>query len=169
MQEHIKVPQDRIGVIIGVEGNVKKVIEEKTGCKMSVDSESGSVIIESEAEPIKALKASETIKAIARGFSPDKAFRLLDNEDLMLDILDLSNISDSPVGPDAHKGSHYRESRQDSRSHRTDGRREIIRIWKDHQHDRRSGTAGDGEGCHRHAAGWRSAWRGVQLFRETPP
>ena len=93
MQEHIKVPQDRIGVIIGVEGNVKKVIEEKTGCKMSVDSESGSVIIESDAEPIKALKASETIKAIARGFSPDKAFKLLDNEDLMLDVLDLSNIT----------------------------------------------------------------------------
>jgi ribosomal RNA assembly protein len=104
MQEHIKVPQDRIGVIIGVEGNVKKVIEEKTGCKMSVDSESGSVIIESEAEPIKALKASETIKAIARGFAPEKAFKLLDNEDLMLDILDLSNICDSPADLTRIKG-----------------------------------------------------------------
>lgn len=104
MQEHIKVPQDRIGVIIGVEGNVKKVIEEKTGCKLDVDSESGSVVLESESEPIKALKASETIKAIARGFSPEKAFRLLENEDLILDVIDLSKLTDSPADLTRVKG-----------------------------------------------------------------
>jgi ribosomal RNA assembly protein len=104
MQEHIKVPQDRIGVIIGVEGNVKKVIEEKTGCKLDVDSESGSVVLESENEPIKALKASEAIKAIARGFSPEKAFRLLENEDLILDVIDLSKLVDSPADLTRIKG-----------------------------------------------------------------
>ena len=104
MQEHIKVPQDRIGVIIGVEGNVKKVIEEKTGCTMDVDSESGSVVIESEGEAIAALKASEAIKAIARGFSPEKAFRLIENEDLMLDVIDLSNITTTPADLTRIKG-----------------------------------------------------------------
>lgn len=104
MQEHIKVPQDRIGVIIGVEGNVKKVIEEKTGCKLDVDSESGTVVLESENEPIKALKASEAIKAIARGFSPEKAFRLMENEDLILDVIDLSKLTDSPADLTRVKG-----------------------------------------------------------------
>jgi len=36
------------------------------------------VVIESEADAFKALKASEVIKAVARGFSPEKALRLLE-------------------------------------------------------------------------------------------
>ena len=31
MQEHIKVPQDRIGAIIGVEGKIKETLEKKSG------------------------------------------------------------------------------------------------------------------------------------------
>jgi ribosomal RNA assembly protein len=104
MQEHIKVPQDRIGAIIGVEGNVKKAIEEKTGAKLEVDSESGVVVVQSEADALKALRAAEVIKAIARGFSPEKALRLLDNEDLILDVMDLSALSDSPADLKRIKG-----------------------------------------------------------------
>ncbi len=104
MQEHIKVPQDRIGAIIGVEGNVKKVIEEKTGAVLDVDSEDGTVVIESEGDAFKALKASEVIKAIARGFSPEKALKLLEIEDLVLDVIDLSAITDSPADLKRLKG-----------------------------------------------------------------
>jgi ribosomal RNA assembly protein len=104
MQEHIKVPQDRIGAIIGVEGNVKKIIEEKTGVSLNVDSESGVVIVESEGDAMKALKAAEVIKAIARGFSPEKALKLLDSEDLILDVIDLSKFSDSPADLKRVKG-----------------------------------------------------------------
>jgi len=104
MQEHIKVPQDRIGAIIGVEGNIKKIIEEKTGATVDVDSESGTVVIESEADAFKAMKASEVIKAVARGFSPEKALRLLENEDLVLDVIDLSTLTDSPADLKRLKG-----------------------------------------------------------------
>jgi ribosomal RNA assembly protein len=104
MQEHIKVPQDRIGAIIGVEGNVKKVIEEKTGAKLDVDSESGAVVVESDSDALKALKAAEAIKAIARGFSPEKALKLLENEDLILEVMDLSTLSDSPADLKRLKG-----------------------------------------------------------------
>ncbi len=104
MQEHIKVPQDRIGAIIGVEGNIKKIIEEKTGATVDVDSESGTVVIESAADAFKALKASEVIKAVARGFSPEKALKLLENEDLVLDVIDLSTLTDSPADLKRLKG-----------------------------------------------------------------
>jgi ribosomal RNA assembly protein len=104
MQEHIKVPQDRIGAIIGVEGNVKKIIEEKTGAKLDVDSESGAVVIESEADAFKALKAADAIKAIARGFSPEKALKLLDSEDQILEVIDLSTLGDSPADLKRIKG-----------------------------------------------------------------
>jgi ribosomal RNA assembly protein len=95
MIEHIKVPQDRIGVIIGVEGKIKEILEKKSGAAIDVDSESGTVTIEGE-DAVKAMRASEVIKAIARGFSPEKALKLLDNEDLILDMMDLSKIGDSP-------------------------------------------------------------------------
>lgn len=96
MKEHIKVPQDRIGVIIGVEGKVKEILEEKSGAHLDVDSESGTVVLESTGDAFKALRASDVIKAIARGFSPEKALKLMENEDLILDLMDLSKISDSP-------------------------------------------------------------------------
>ncbi|CAJ35266.1 KH domain-containing protein [Methanocella arvoryzae] len=97
MQEHIKVPQDRIGAIIGVDGKIKELLEKKSGAQISVDSESGTVVIDSkEGDPFKALKASDAIKAIARGFSPEKALKLLDSEDLILDMMDLSKITDTP-------------------------------------------------------------------------
>jgi len=105
MQEHIKVPQDRIGVIIGVEGRIKEILEKKSGAHIEVDSESGTVFINSEeGDPFKALKASEAIKAIARGFSPEKALKLLENDDLALDMIDLSKISDSPADLTRLKG-----------------------------------------------------------------
>jgi ribosomal RNA assembly protein len=76
MQEHIKVPQDRIGAIIGVEGKIKETLEKKSGATIHVDSESGTVTIEGE-DVVKALRASDVIKAVARGFSPEKALRLM--------------------------------------------------------------------------------------------
>ncbi len=53
---------------------------------------------------MKALKAAEVIKAIARGFSPEKALKLLDSEDLILDVIDLSKFSDSPADLKRVKG-----------------------------------------------------------------
>jgi len=103
MQEHIKVPQDRIGAIIGVEGKVKETLEKKSGAAIDVDSESGSVTVEGE-DAVRALRASEVIKAIARGFSPEKALKLMDNEDLILDLIDLSKIGDSPADLTRIKG-----------------------------------------------------------------
>jgi ribosomal RNA assembly protein len=103
MQEHIKVPQDRIGAIIGVEGKIKETLEKKSGATIDVDSDSGTVTIEGE-DAVKAMRASEVIKAVARGFSPEKALRLMDNEDLILDLLDLSKVGDSPADLTRIKG-----------------------------------------------------------------
>jgi len=41
---------------------------------------------------------------VARGFSPEKALRLLENEDLVLDVIDLSTLTDSPADLKRLKG-----------------------------------------------------------------
>jgi len=102
MQE-LKVAGNRIGVLIGKGGLVKKELEEKTGTKISVDSQEGLVRVEGECA-VPFLRAVEVIHAINRGFSPERAFSLLEDEDLLLDVIDLSSIADSPRQMDRLRG-----------------------------------------------------------------
>ncbi len=86
-----RVPLDRIGVLIGHGGRVKKEIMERTNTLITVDSETGSVVIEPASPATTAMqlmKARDIIRAIAYGFPPEKAMRLLD-EDQILIVIDL--------------------------------------------------------------------------------
>jgi ribosomal RNA assembly protein len=94
-----KVPLDRIGVLLGSNGRVKREIEEKTNTKLTVDSTSGSVVIEPAFQSTTALdllKAQNIVRAIAHGFSPERAFRLLE-DDQVLEVIDVRQyIGDKP-------------------------------------------------------------------------
>ena len=96
---YVRVPIDRIGVLIGEKGEVKHEIEKRTQTKISVNSNDGTVIIEPETQyvpPINLLKAREVVRAIGLGFSPEKAFKLLE-DDYVLIVIDLKQyIGDSP-------------------------------------------------------------------------
>jgi ribosomal RNA assembly protein len=86
----IKIPEERIGVLVGPGGSMKRFIEERTRTRMEVDSETGTVSIVSSEDPLLAMRALDLVRAIGRGFSPEKALVILDDEILMLDIIDLS-------------------------------------------------------------------------------
>ncbi len=96
---YVRVPMDRIGVLIGEKGEVKHEIEKRTQTKISVSSSDGVVIIEPETQyvpPINLLKAREVVRAIGLGFSPEKAFKLLE-DDYVLVVIDLKQyVGDSP-------------------------------------------------------------------------
>lgn len=89
--EYMKIPKERLAVLIGKNGETKKEIEQRTGVKIEVDSKSGEVEISS--KPNNALNyyiAINIVKAIARGFSPEHALLLL-GEDYYLDVIDLTD------------------------------------------------------------------------------
>ena len=94
-----KLPLDRIGVLLGREGSVRKEIEEKTKTLITVDTQTGSVIIEPASPSTTALeliKAQNIVRAIGYGFSPERAFRLLE-DDQVLEVLDVRQyIGDKP-------------------------------------------------------------------------
>ncbi len=96
---YVKIPPDRLGVVIGVGGSVKREIMDRLGVRISVDSENSMVIVEPEVEgvpPVNVMKAAEIVKAIALGFPPDKAMRLAD-EDQILVVVDLKQlVGDQP-------------------------------------------------------------------------
>ncbi|MCS7136290.1 MAG: KH domain-containing protein [Nitrososphaerota archaeon] len=93
----VTIPKDRIGVLIGVNGSVKKTIEEKLDVKLTIDSDGGVVSIElakspnEGGDPAAIFKARDIVVAIGRGFSPERAFRLFE-EDVVLDIVHLEDF-----------------------------------------------------------------------------
>ena len=86
----IRIPVDRIGVIIGKSGKTKHQIEKKCHVDLNIDSETGEVIITSEKIDgnISPFKAVEIVSAMGRGFSPENSLRLLRGEN-SLHIIDL--------------------------------------------------------------------------------
>lgn len=95
MQQESRITRERIGVLIGKKGMTKREIEEKTKTTILIDSEEGLVSIEGE-EADGFLRAVEIVKAIARGFSPERAFTLFEDEDLFLEVIELSEVADGP-------------------------------------------------------------------------
>ncbi len=93
MNEHIKIPLERIAVLVGPKGSIKELIEERSTAPINIESSTGDVEIMEPKDPIKGLRAREIIHAIARGFSPEKALKLLDDDLLMFETIDLSNIA----------------------------------------------------------------------------
>ncbi len=105
MMQEIKINGSRVGVLIGKGGATKKELELKTHTTISVDSKEGLVKVEaSEENTISLLRAIETINAINRGFSPERAFELIEDEDLLLDVIDLSGMAESPHQLDRLRG-----------------------------------------------------------------
>jgi len=93
-EEHIKIPEVRIAVVIGKNGETKKQIEDITQTSIEIDSQEGIVHITNKPEaenPLAVWKARDIIQAIGRGFSPERALRLID-EDEYLEIIDLEKI-----------------------------------------------------------------------------
>ncbi len=92
-QAKIKMPRARIGVLIGKGGAVRRRLESLTGARLSVDSRTGEVTIRFDSppgDPLMPSKLVSVIRAISRGFSPEKAFNLLDDE-YVLEVIDLRN------------------------------------------------------------------------------
>jgi ribosomal RNA assembly protein len=87
--KHVTIPQDRIGVLIGEGGATMREIESRAEVRLDIDSETGSVRVESIGDPVLGLQAPDIVKAIGRGFAPAEALSLLDGELRMLDLLDL--------------------------------------------------------------------------------
>ncbi len=86
----MKIPKKRIGVLIGKDGSVKEMIEEESGAELEIDSKTGLVEIDVRDidDPILSLKVEDVVKAIGRGFNPEKAIEIL-NDEIDFALLDI--------------------------------------------------------------------------------
>ena len=94
-EQIVRIPVDRVGALVGKEGVVREEIERRCAVTMSIDSKSGEVRISYEPEALveaNPFKAVDIVSAIARGFSPQRAFALLE-EEKMLTVVDLREFA----------------------------------------------------------------------------
>jgi ribosomal RNA assembly protein len=93
--QSLKIPLERVGALVGKEGIVKNEIERRCGVTLEIDGESGDVRLSFGADSLTQgdpFKAQEVVTAIARGFSPQRAFALFE-ENKVLSTIDLRQYS----------------------------------------------------------------------------
>ena len=91
----VRIPKERVGVLIGPDGKIKQNIEQKLMVKLEIDGDAGDVTImlgEKAEDPSVLFRARDVVTAVGRGFSPDDAFRLIRDEDTVFDVVDLRAI-----------------------------------------------------------------------------
>ncbi len=89
-EEEIKIPKERMAVLIGKKGETKRAIQQKTKTKIRVTKE-GEVYITAE-DSFNTFIATPIVRAIARGFNPEIAM-LLAKDNFHLEIIDLRDFS----------------------------------------------------------------------------
>jgi ribosomal RNA assembly protein len=88
----VRIPKERVGVLVGADGKVKRYIEEKLSVELQVESGSGGVTVVLNAEatdPSLLFRAKDVVTAIGRGFSPEHALRLIRDDEAIFDLIDL--------------------------------------------------------------------------------
>tara|TARA_Y100000031_G_scaffold138235_1_gene163986 strand:+ start:105 stop:656 length:552 start_codon:yes stop_codon:yes gene_type:complete len=86
----MKIPKERVAVLIGKDGEVKKGIESDTKTKIKVDSIEGDIFVQGK-DALGLYSCRELVVAIGRGFNPDIAKLLLKN-DYVLELINLNEF-----------------------------------------------------------------------------
>jgi ribosomal RNA assembly protein len=84
----IKVPKERIAVLIGKKGETKQKLEEALGVSLNIDSQEGDITIQGD-DALQLYISRDIIRAIGRGFNPETALLLL-KQDYIFELLDIT-------------------------------------------------------------------------------
>ncbi|MBI4451487.1 RNA-processing protein [Candidatus Woesearchaeota archaeon] len=87
----LRIPKERVAVLIGKDGKVKSQVEVETKSKMAIDSEEGLVTLQGD-DALGLYTAREIVTAIGRGFNPEIALQLV-KQDYGLDIVSVSDFA----------------------------------------------------------------------------
>ncbi|WP_414837901.1 KH domain-containing protein [Candidatus Nanosalina sp. VS9-1] len=97
--KQVRIPDERVGVLIGEGGETKREFEDLTDCSLTIEDN----LVKVDGEVLDEMKAQEVVKAIGRGFSPERAFHLLE-KDKMLYLIDIGDFADTSNAEERLKG-----------------------------------------------------------------
>ncbi|MFH1053633.1 MAG: KH domain-containing protein [Candidatus Woesearchaeota archaeon] len=85
----IKIPKERVAVLIGKKGETKRNLEKATKTDIEIDSKEGDVIVKGE-DALGLFSTKEIIRSIGRGFNPEVSMLLL-NQDNCFELINLND------------------------------------------------------------------------------
>ena len=89
--DEIRIAKERIPILIGKKGEIKRKISRLTNTKIKVDSKEGDVLITGE-NGLGVYNAKQIINAIGRGFNPEKALMLL-NDEIIFEVINIRDYA----------------------------------------------------------------------------
>ncbi len=89
VEDYLSIPVDRVAVLIGTGGITRKQIEVRGKVELDIAADGQVKIVGNES--LEVWKAKSVVKAIGRGFSPEPAMQLFD-EEFVLEIIDLKEL-----------------------------------------------------------------------------
>ena len=97
--QFVRIPEERVRVLIGEAGATKKALEARTKCRISLADGEVSV----EGESLDEWVAKDIVHAIGRGFNPERAMFLL-KDGFVLDFIELNEFTNTPKARERIKG-----------------------------------------------------------------
>ena len=90
----LRIPKERVAVLIGKKGETKRGIEHETKTKLTINSQEGDIKIVGE-DALLLYLCREIIRAIGRGFNPDIARQLL-KSDYAIEFISITDFARNP-------------------------------------------------------------------------
>lgn len=90
--KEVKIPEERVGVLIGKNGSIKNELEKRFNTKIFINED--NVITLTGPDSLKIWTCEKVIKAIGRGFNPEIA-KLIEREDYDFELIKLNEFTRS--------------------------------------------------------------------------
>ncbi|MFB6158807.1 MAG: pre-rRNA-processing protein PNO1 [Candidatus Nanohalobium sp.] len=97
--KQVKIPEKRVGVLIGEGGETKREFEELTDTDLTIDGNVARI----EGDTLDEMDGQKIVKAIGRGFNPEKAFKIIE-KDFTFNQLDINRFADTENDKERLKG-----------------------------------------------------------------
>ena len=97
--QYVRIPEERVKVLIGTEGKTKRLLESRTKCKITIEGNEVSVDGAAADEWI----AKDVVHAVGRGFNPEKALLLL-NENYTFMLVELDDFTTTAKSLETKRG-----------------------------------------------------------------
>jgi ribosomal RNA assembly protein len=95
----VRIPEERVGVLIGEDGEIKDRIQKDTDTELTLEDNNVKI----EGDPLDEMTAQKIVKAIGRGFNPEKALKLVE-EQYEFHQININEFEESRNGQERLKG-----------------------------------------------------------------
>ncbi|MFH1448674.1 MAG: KH domain-containing protein [Candidatus Micrarchaeota archaeon] len=96
----MRIPAERVAVLLGKNGATKRLIEKRSNVTLTIDKDCG---IQISGDSFYVWRVRDVITAIGRGFNPEKALKIL-NEEYYLKVINLKLLFNSEKQIKRQKG-----------------------------------------------------------------